>query len=50
MSIGQTEKITALYERLSRDADSHGDKLRQLPTISTKDWHDNIHSFSTNYL
>ena len=30
-------KITALYERLSRDDDSLCDKLRQLPTISTKD-------------
>lgn len=37
MSAKQTEdKITALYERLSRDDDSTGDKLRQLPTISTK--------------
>ena len=38
MSVKQTEeKITALYERLSRDDDSLYDKLRQLPTTSIKD-------------
>ena len=38
MSVKQTEeKITALYERLSRDDDSQGDKLRQYLTISIKD-------------
>ena len=38
MSVKQAEeKITALYERLSRDDDSLCDKLRQLPTISIKD-------------
>ena len=31
------EKITALYERLSRDDDRSGDKLRQHLTISDKD-------------
>ena len=35
----QTEKgkITALYERLSHDDDSQGDKLRQYFTIRIKD-------------
>ena len=38
MSVKQAEeKITALYERLSRDDDSLFDKLRQPPTINTTD-------------
>ena len=38
MSVKQAEeRITALYERLSRDDDSQVDKLRQLTTISSKD-------------
>ena len=37
---GNKHGITALYPRLSRDDDSLYDKLRRLPTISTKDLHD----------
>ena len=35
---------------LSSDDDRLCDKLRQHPTISTKDWHDNIRCSFTNYL
>ena len=41
-------KITPLYERLSRDDEKTGDKLRQLPTIEANIRHSDICGPSTD--